>query len=236
MNIHVLTLETADLDNLRTFYSQVLEMFIIEEEKDCFTLGLLDSELEFRRHTGAGHPQYHFAFTIPANKIEEARQWLQPKVPLLWLSDYNSDIADFKNWNARSVYFYDPAGNIVELIARDDLDNEVAEPFSSQQILAISEVGLVFPAGELEQQTNRLMESFQLPFFSRQPPMEHFKALGDDEGLFIIVPENRPWYPTTDMSAAMAPLKIYFSNGITDNWLEYDHELQSWSSSAMRFK
>ena len=35
------------------------------------------------------------------------------KVPLIWINDYNSEIADFVNWHAKSIYFFDPAGNIV---------------------------------------------------------------------------------------------------------------------------
>ena len=60
-----------------------------------------------------GKPFYHYAINIPANKIEEAKDWLSNRVRLLWMEDYKDDIADFVNWHAKSIYFYDPAGNIV---------------------------------------------------------------------------------------------------------------------------
>src|SRR5205085_700566 len=105
----------------------------------------------------------------------------------VWISQYNSDIADFVNWHAKSVYFCDPAGNILELIARLDLNNEVDDPFSSLQFLSISEVGMVFGDDKLNKKTEALMQQYDLPYFDKQPPLPQFKALGDDEGLFIIV-------------------------------------------------
>src|SRR5438874_12694704 len=119
---------------------------------------------------------YHFAINIPANKIREAKAWLSNKVQLLWMEDYKSDIADFVNWHAKSVYFFDPAGNIVELIARFDLDNTSDEIFSSKQFLSVSEIGLVFPKHNFEQQTKELLDKYSLSYFSKQPALPHFKA------------------------------------------------------------
>jgi hypothetical protein len=120
-------------------------------------------------------------------------------------------VADFKDWYAQSVYFYDPAGNILELIARFDLDNKTDEPFSSSQFLSISETGLVFKESELDNKTNKLLQQYQLSYFDKQPPLPQFKAVGDDEGLFIIVPENRNWFPTSK-PAGIFPMEIEFEN------------------------
>lgn len=129
---------------------------------------------------------------------------------LLWIEDYKNVVADFVNWNARSVYFFDAAGNIVELIARSDLHNETAAPFSSKQFLSISEIGLVFLPDEIETRTANLLEQYSLSFFDKQPPFSHFKAVGDDEGLFIVVTEHRAWYPTTKHSGVY-PVEITFT-------------------------
>ena len=90
-------------------------------------------QLIFDEIDTTGNPFYHFAFNIPSNKFEEAFQWMQTRVDLLWLDDYKSYIADFTNWNAKSFYFTDPAGNILEFISRFDLDDIAAEPFSAAQ-------------------------------------------------------------------------------------------------------
>jgi catechol 2,3-dioxygenase-like lactoylglutathione lyase family enzyme len=228
MDIRLLILETARLEELKDFYSQVLGWPPTDEEDGSFTLELQKSELEFRQHTGDLQPFYHFAINIPANKIEEAHHWLQSKgIELLYLDDYKSDIAEFVNWNARSVYFFDAAGNIVELIARFDLDNATGQPFSASQFISVSEVGIVVPPTEMESKAEEFLDSYRLSWFSKQPPLENFKAVGDDEGLFIMVPEHRNWYPTQDRPAMMAPLKIYFSAKGRHHLLEFTHEWQT---------
>jgi catechol-2,3-dioxygenase len=227
MNIRLLVLQTSKLEELKEFYSEVLDWPPADEEDDSLTLEMRNTELEFRRHTGELEPFYHFAINIPANKIQEAHDWLQSRVSLLWLDDYQSDIAEFTNWHARSVYFFDPAGNIVELIARFDLDNAANEPFSPRQLLSVSEIGIVAPSHEFELKAQQLLDDFQLNWFHKQPPQENFKAIGDDEGLFIMVPENRNWYPTHDRAAILAPLKIYFSVGGRHHLLEFHHEWQT---------
>ena len=52
----------------------------------------------------------------------EAFAWANKKVELIPITP-TSNIADFKNWNAKAFYFYDNNQNIVEFIARFDLDN-----------------------------------------------------------------------------------------------------------------
>jgi hypothetical protein len=85
-------------------------------------------------------------------------------------------------------YFYDPAGNIVELIARFDLDNNTSETFSSHQFLSVNEVGLVFTDENFEEEIMSLQDSYSLPNFDKQPPLPKFRAIGDDHGLFVVVP------------------------------------------------
>src|SRR5438552_3652089 len=161
--------------------------------------------------TKQAEPFYHIAINIPANKIQEARTWLSNKLRLLWIAEYKSDIADFVNWHAKSVYFYDPAGNILELIARFDLHNPAPGPFSSKQFLSVSEMGLVFKEDDLDKKTSELLNQYQLSYFDKQSPLPQFRAVGDDEGLFIIVPEKRNWFPTLVPSGTF-PMKIEFEN------------------------
>ena len=82
-----------------------------------------ETKLIFEEAQADQNPFYHFAFNIPSNKFEEAYEWAKDKVKLLWLKDYDSFIADFKNWHAKSFYFKDPAGNILEMISRFDLND-----------------------------------------------------------------------------------------------------------------
>ncbi len=207
MKIKSLVLETKNVKGLATFYQEVLELPVTKTDTE-FLITMGTTLIRFTQATKQD-PFYHFALTLPANKIEEAKEWLSKKVELLWIEEYKSVLADFINWNAKSVYFLDAAGNIVELIARFDLHNETAEKFSSKQLLSVSEIGVVFPKTEIENKTASLLQQFSLSYFDKQPPFPNFKAVGDEEGLFIIVTEDRNWYPTSKRSGIF-PAEITF--------------------------
>ena len=208
MQITELILQTSRLHELTGFYSNLMELPVTLNDYRGITIQTGSTKLVFNQ-AGTADPFYHFAINIPANKIEEAKAWLASRVELIWIEQYKNNIADFVNWHAKSVYFYDPAGNIVELIARFDLDNKADKPFSSSQFLSISEVGLVVKEDELEKTAENLIQQYHLSYFDKQPPLPQFKAIGDDEGLFIIVPDKRNWFPTSKVSGIF-PMKIQF--------------------------
>ena len=209
MQLTEISLRAKNIPAVSNFYASVLGLPVSENSKRI-TVRAGRTTLHFDS-TINSESFYHFAFNIPSTKIEEAARWLQGNVELLWIDEYQSQIAEFTTWNARSVYFLDPAGNIVELIARADLDDHPAEAFSAAQIRSVSEIGLVFPFEKFDQEVNELMRKFQLKYFSKQPPMKHFRAIGDDQGLFIVVPENRNWYPT-NIAGGIFPLDVKFIN------------------------
>ncbi|HEV8284604.1 MAG TPA: hypothetical protein VGQ09_09845 [Chitinophagaceae bacterium] len=220
MFIKKIRLQTAYIKTLEEFYSSVLNLSVEAVNEDEIIIEIGGSDLIFTE-TKEAEPFYHVAINIPANKIEEAKDWLSNKVKLLWIEDYKSEIADFVNWHAKSVYFYDPAGNILELIARFDLKNESNGLFSSKQFLSISEVGLVFNQDNFELRTMELLSNYALSYFPKQSPLPQFRAIGDDEGLFIVVPENRNWYPT-DKPSGIFPMSIEFQNN--DKKFEWNSE------------
>jgi len=195
-----------------------LELRVTDDSHAHFTIHAGLSKLIFEKtEDPLSYPNYHFAFNIPSNRIQEAHDWLKERTELLWIEDYKSYIADFTNWNAQSVYFADPAGNITELIARADLNDIIDEPFSSKHIRNVSEIGLVFPEDGFQRSIERIMKEHRLEYFSKQPPLEKFCAIGNDEGLFIIVPENRSWYPCKDKPAGIFPMKVSFLVGSVTN-------------------
>ena len=207
-----LKLQTKQLSALYHFYKDVIQLPVSEISDSHFTIQTRDTQLIFEEESNTFTvPFYHFAFNIASNKIQEAYEWLKERTDLLWIEDYKSHIADFKNWNAKSVYFLDPAGNIAEFIARADLNDVIDEPFSSRHIRSVSEIGLVFPEQSFKQSIEKILKEHQLQYFAKQPPLESFCAIGDDEGLFIIVPENRSWYPCKDKPAGLFPMEITFS-------------------------
>ena len=209
MNIKEINLQTSRLDQLKEFYSNILQLKVENSSSEIFTLFTTNTKVIFKKSLN-GDPVYHFAFNIPSNKIQEASNWLMKKVSLLWLKDYDSYIADFINWNAQSIYFRDPAGNIVEFISRSDLKDNVTSEFSPEQIRSVSEIGLVFSKDDYQNRVSAILSNYPLTNFSKQPPHDSFCAIGDDEGLFICVEEGRAWYPTENDAARIYPLKVLF--------------------------
>jgi hypothetical protein len=50
---------------------------------------------------------------------------------------YPDDLVDFRHWNAQSVFFFDPAGTIVEYIAGHDLQNATTTGFGDQDLTRV---------------------------------------------------------------------------------------------------
>jgi len=218
MRIRRLVLLTSSLPALQRFYLQALGFRGKLSAGDlCIRAGW--TELHFHSCPEEVRPVYHFAFNIPPVTLIKATAWLKLRTNLLPVNADGSAIADFKNWNAKSVYFFDPAGNILEFIARYDLsDAAERQVFDAKQISCISEIGLV--ADNVDQLRRELHTRYGLSDYEKQPPGENFAALGNAEGLFILSSKERHWYPT-QIPAAAFPLEIEFEqNGKT-------HHLQS---------
>jgi catechol-2,3-dioxygenase len=45
-------------------------------------------------------------------------------------------------WYAKSLFFFDPNGNIVEFITRDKVEETVEAAFDGTSFLSVSEIGL----------------------------------------------------------------------------------------------
>ena len=137
----------------------------------------------------------HFAVNVPPQRFEEAVEWARERVELV-----DADVP-FPAWRARSAYFFDPGGNIVELIARERAPGD-------DLFLEISEVGL--PVADVGAAVEWLESELGLPHFSGN--RRDFSAVGDDRGLFIVVPVGRPWL-FTDEPAPDVPLRLTIEPG-----------------------
>jgi catechol-2,3-dioxygenase len=137
----------------------------------------------------------HFAVNVPPQRFEEAVAWARERVELV------DDDVPFPAWRARSAYFFDPGGNIVELIARERAPGD-------DLFLEISEVGL--PVTGVGAAVEWLEGELGLPHFSGN--RRDFSAVGDDRGLFIVVPVGRPWL-FTEEPAPDVPLRVTIESG-----------------------
>jgi len=188
--IKSLSLLTVQLEELRHFYTVTLGLTLMEESQDYFTVQVGLSKLTFLRSLETFEkPYYHFAFEISNNKIQDSIRWLEErKVDVNQLSDHTY-LAYSKAWDSTSIYFYDPAGNILEFIARHGLRNAREGHFQNTDVLRISEIGLAVPDVPLTKKVIRSMFSLtEYKDFN-----DRFAAVGDEVGLFILAECQRVW-------------------------------------------
>ena len=203
MQIAEIELLSQDLTRARSFYHEVMGLPVVSFEKHKISFRAGASLLSFCA-TAKEVPPYHLAFNIPPDQIEEALVWARPRLHLLPVKE-GEYIADFKHWNSKALYFFDADGNIVELIARGDWGIPTGERFTARSILCISEMGMV--TDDVETKARQLSRQFSIPYFSRQAPSPEFTVLGDDNGLLILVPTGRNWYPT-QIAASRGEAKV----------------------------
>ena len=209
MKIKQIELQTSLVYELKEFYTQILGFPLIESDADTyFSCQTGSSVLGFRK--GASQAAcYHFAFNIAENQLDVALAWLKHR-NIQCCSFNEKEVIDFPNWNAHALYFLDPAGNVVEFIARHDLENTTTEePFTTHQILEISEIGL--PVTNIKTFYQSLQAALQIPIYSQISNLKSFCAAGDAQGLFILVPLERNWFPT-EVKNGIYPTKIWIES------------------------
>ena len=192
-----LSLATADPVSLRSFYAETLGL-PTGDTADGFAVAVGDSAMEFRQVAGDTAPTYHIAFTVPGGCIDAAGDWLAARADLL--TDDGRPQFRYEFLDATAVYALDPAGNVLELIARDSREGQT-EPFGSDSLLDIAEIGIVVE--DVPRAAAALTDLFDL----QGSPDEEFAYLGGDDGAFVLVSPGRPWFPT-DQAAEPAPLTV----------------------------
>jgi hypothetical protein len=130
----------------------------------------------------------HFAINV--GPFEDAVNWARGQAALI------EDDVRFEAWRARAAYYFDVVGNLVELIARERVPGD-------ELLIEVSEVGL--PVADVGAAVDFLEAELGLPHFSGD--RENFSAVGDDHGLFIVVPVGRDWL-FTERPASDAPVRV----------------------------
>jgi catechol 2,3-dioxygenase-like lactoylglutathione lyase family enzyme len=180
-------LTIASLDEMKTFYRDVIGLSILKETASELTIAGGTTPITFVKTDTAKRPFYHFAFNIPENKIESAFQWQRPKTPLV--RPGADSIANFAHWNAHSIFFLDPAGNLVEYIARHDLANAAPGEFSSKDILYASEIAFI--VDDVIQFGRTLKKELGVPDY--RPESDGFWPIGDEYGLLLVIRKGNEW-------------------------------------------
>ncbi|MEQ8906450.1 hypothetical protein [Ekhidna sp.] len=216
MKINSLLLYTSELEDQKHFYRDILGIKLEESHHDRFTLKIGSTRLTYQEVEQKSY--YHFAINIPSYQIKEAKDWISKRTKILPF--HGNEIVDFRNWNAEALYFYDPAGNIVEFIARKNLKIPSTSSFDSESFLHISEIGL--PVKDVQNVYDLLNQECDLQKFSGD--FQKFCAIGSETGLFITIDYNqKDWIPCND-TAFPFPFECVIENGNSSFGVIYSKE------------
>ncbi len=189
-------LTAAPLAKMKSFYHELLGLPLTEKKAGEFTFAGGQTAVTFAQaQPEYGEPFYHVAFNIPENKILDAHDWQKPRTPLDRINanlrdpDFPEDVVHFRHWNAHSIFFWDPAGNLIEYIARHDLKNGAAGAFSANDILYASEIAFI--SDDVANTALEMRKALDLEQYRGGD--DRFRALGDEHGLLLVMIRGRRW-------------------------------------------
>jgi len=208
MDIRQVQLATRSLADTARFYER---LGCPVEAVDATVRVVVGSTLlvfrELPEMTGA----LHLAITIPTGTFDAAKAWIAGLTTVLGTDDQD-EFEGPPNWNSRSVYFEGPDQQLLELIERRDLESGARRAGDGTgtgtgtvvPLVSVSEVGVPVPdvLGAVEALRRAGLEPYA------NPPGESFAAVGDVDGLVILVSPDRRWFPTGDRSPSSAPVVI----------------------------
>lgn len=210
VNIKELTLRVDNIhyNSNRIFWTEVLGFPLLDQTSGSYTIGIGESKLTFRPKNTTNAPIYSFSISIPQNQVEKALDWLKneggkypdgPTEPVTIIKDEitGAEIINKPLYNANSVFFNDAAGNVIELIARNNIDNAIEGDFSRESFLKISEAPIV--TKQVRECEELLDEEFGLKAFPRTT--SGYRPVGGSDGVLLLVIPGRPWIPTQTVEA-----------------------------------
>ena len=171
---------SAPLD-VRDFYGGELGLPL---DGDAIVIG----ETRLRFDVEEGGAFYHFALLVPGDRFAAALEWARARAELL------GDVFEFENWDAEALYFHDPAGSIVELIAHHGLEESGRSgPFAANELVGFSELGIV---GDQKSRLRELeAEGLELWSGTVDEP-DRLAFVGEKGRTLILAPPGRGWLPT----------------------------------------
>lgn len=188
MKIKEIRIFTNNLNELKNFYSDLLGFSLIFNDQNLVSFQVGSSILSFIETKEIANPYYHFAFNITESKKDKCITWLKQKgININLINGYEDYFS--KSWNSHSIYFYDPSGNILELIARHDLKSDDDKEFKTTDIINISEIG--FPVNDVKFASDELINKYNVEVYKDSNDV--FAPMGNEDGLFILSGLNRNW-------------------------------------------
>ncbi|MBS4178695.1 glyoxalase [Lederbergia citrea] len=197
-------LYTNQLKALRRFYGNVMELHITEASEEQFTVKIGDSFIIFKQ--SAWPAFYHFAINIPGNQFSMMKYWMQDRLTLN--RESGVDEVYFQSFDADSMYFEDPAGNVVELIGRRKRD--LFGDLTVSSFLSLSEISITTP---FVANVGDELQDFGIPLhWGTSVNPEELNFLGKGDTYIVLVPPGRRWY-FSKKTSEVHPLTITLLDG-----------------------
>ncbi len=211
MKITQVELFIANFEETISFYKDQLHWELLNTKDGKATFRVGESLLVLHQNEESKH-YYHFAFNIPPNLFHSAKHWIQQRMTLL--TEDGDDEADFTESKAKALYFEDPAGNIIEYIARSTTPTALTYEFSPTQLVGISEIGV--STNDVKTVVEELMGMGIFPRNNENIYESQFlNFMGEaEEGNYIIVgPVGRRWI-FSEKPGKETPTIIHTDRGI----------------------
>ncbi|MEK5432378.1 VOC family protein [Lysinibacillus sp. FSL R7-0073] len=212
MKITRVKLVVHDVQKMQHFYCEQMGFVLVKGTEDYFTIAVGESEMTFEKVSSHIQKQYHFALNIPCNLFQQAKDWANERVGLLFSE--GQDEVYFQFLKAYSCYFYDPEGNIVEFISRQEVNQKLhTTTFSIDQVLHVGEINLT--TDDILAVARELNEYGIKPINNNNIQQESLNFLGNyEDGANILVgPSDRPWY-FSDKIAQVSPICIEINGSL----------------------
>ncbi|HEY7197967.1 MAG TPA: hypothetical protein VH306_12340 [Gaiellaceae bacterium] len=190
MRIHRIELASPCFAEQRAFWGEALGL-PVEQGPASAAVRLRRSTIVFESAGHGEEPRYHFAIAIPGGRAQEALGWLRQRVRVLPFESGES-VVRFDWIRADSLYFHDAAGNVVELMARDEIGEDESRAFGPDLLLEVSEIGIA--TDDVPATCGALREVLGAPVYWGDG--EGLTAIGDGTGAVLVSPAGRGWIPT----------------------------------------
>lgn len=197
---------------MQRFYQNVMELDIVDATDQQFSVIVGETLLIFIKSEQVA--TYHFAINIPGNQFTIMKHWIKDRLTLN--TEGAIDEIYYSTFDADSMYFEDPAGNIIELIGRRNRD--LFGSLTKEAFLNISEVGVVTP---FVTEVGEQLQDLGIPLRHDTAVDPHsLNFLGKDDTFIVLVPPARRWTFSSQKSATH-PLEMVLNDG---KEITLDHE------------
>jgi catechol 2,3-dioxygenase-like lactoylglutathione lyase family enzyme len=197
MRIHSVTLVSSDLGVQAEFWGRTVGLPVRWDGDVALELPLQGSVIRLESNGEVDDPQYHFAINIPPGSISDAAEWISARHDLLaFRGDPDEEEGATivrTDRGASTLYFLDPGGNVVELIANQHLDEQYSGTFDAGSLLEVAEIGIA--TADVARTRAEVQQTFAADVLWGGREGWQLTAVGDDHGVVIVAPAGRGWIP-----------------------------------------